>query len=58
MNPQLQIFETGMTLADTTLEQRLAAVAAMIDAEPMTLAEREQLLLLAISPAAFGEVTS
>jgi hypothetical protein len=50
----LQLFETGCTLADATLQQRLDAVAAMIEAEPMTLAEREQLLLLALSPEAWG----
>ena len=58
MTGQQQLFETGCTLADATLEQRLAAVAAMIEAEPMTLAEREQLLLLALAPALFGEVAS
>jgi hypothetical protein len=44
----------GATLLDATLEERLAAVAAMIEAEPMTLPERELLLLLAIAPAKWG----
>jgi hypothetical protein len=51
---QESLFPLGSSLLDATLEQRLAAVAAMIEAEPLTLAEREQLLLLAIAPAAWG----
>ena len=53
-DPQMQMFELGSTLADASLEQRLTAVAAMIDAEPLSLAEREELLLLALAPKAWG----
>ena len=56
MTSQPQLFETGCALVDATLQQRITAVVAMIEAEPLTLAEREELLLLAIAPATWSEV--
>ena len=53
-HPQLKLFEPGTTLADCSLEQRLAAVCSMLHAEPMTPAEREQHLLLALAPETGG----
>jgi hypothetical protein len=52
--PQLQLFAVGSRLADASLEQRLAVLDVMIDEEPMTLPEREQLLLLALAPKGWG----
>jgi hypothetical protein len=51
---QLQIFQPGCTLADTTLEQRLAAVIDLIAAGEVPVSEREELLMLALAPAAWG----
>jgi hypothetical protein len=55
-DPQLQIFTLNTTLADATLEQRLAGVEAVIAAEPgLSREQRMELLCLAVWPAAFAE---
>jgi hypothetical protein len=48
------LFQVGASLLDCSLEQRISAVQVMIDAEPLTLPERELLLLLALDPRAWG----
>jgi hypothetical protein len=48
--PSLQLFETPCTLLDCSLEQRAAAVVAMLEAEATSLGEREELLALICWP--------
>lgn len=55
MSDQLQIFETGTSLSDASLEQRATAAHRVLAAEPLDLVEREQLLLLVVAPDVFGK---
>ena len=57
MNPQMQLFELGRRLEDATLEQRLAAAAILLDADPdLSVDDRRRLFLLVVAPQVFAEV--
>jgi hypothetical protein len=56
VNPQLQLFELSRRLEDVDIQTRLAAAAAVLEADPdLSIDDRRRLLLLVVAPQVFAE---